>query len=66
MREFVDCETELWLMEEEWAGPDGRFIILYGRRRIRKTRLISEFIRGKQGISCFAEDTSRDSPMGGR
>jgi len=33
-------------------------IILYGRRRIGKTRLIGEFARGKPGVLYFAEDTS--------
>lgn len=63
IRDFVDRETELGLMEEEWEKPGGRLIILYGRRRIGKTRLIGEFIRGKQGILYFAEDTSPSLQM---
>ena len=32
-------------------------IILYGRRRIGKTRLAAEFIRDKEGILYFTRDT---------
>ncbi|MDN7024150.1 ATP-binding protein [Methanoculleus sp. FWC-SCC1] len=58
IREFVDRETERALLEEEWRKGGGRLIILYGRRRIGKTRLVTEFIRGKEGILHFAEDTA--------
>jgi len=42
IREFVDRETERALLEEEWQKDGGRLIILYGRRRIGKTRLVTE------------------------
>ena len=58
IREFVDREHEQRLLEEEWEKPGGRLIILYGRRRIGKTRLIGEFVKGKPGVLYFAEDTS--------
>lgn len=58
IREFIDREVETRLLEEEWGRQGGRMIILYGRRRIGKTRLFSEFIRGKEGIMYFAEDTA--------
>ncbi|MCK9580472.1 MAG: ATP-binding protein [Methanoregula sp.] len=58
IREFIDREEERALLEREWAAPGGRLIILYGRRRIGKTRLIDEFIRDKPGILSIAEDAS--------
>jgi len=58
IREFIDRDEELSLLEREWQGAGGRLVILYGRRRIGKTRLIDEFIRGKRGIIYIAEDTS--------
>jgi len=63
IREFVDRESELRLLEEEWEKPGGRLIILYGRRRIGKTRLIGEFTRDKPGVLYFAEDTSPSLQM---
>jgi hypothetical protein len=58
IREFIDREEERALLEREWQSPGGRLIILYGRRRIGKTRLIDEFIRDKPGILYIAEDAS--------
>ena len=58
IREFIDREEERALLEREWQDSGGRLIILYGRRRIGKTRLIDEFIRDKPGILYIAEDAS--------
>lgn len=58
IREFIDREEERALLEREWEASGGRLIILYGRRRIGKTRLIDEFIRDKPGILSIAEDAS--------
>jgi len=56
--EFINRHEELSLLEDEWNKPGGRLVILYGRRRIGKTRLLTEFISGKKGIYFIAEDTS--------
>ena len=58
IREFIDREEERDLLEREWQSAGGRLVILYGRRRIGKTRLIDEFIRDKPGILYIAEDAS--------
>ena len=58
IREFIDREEERSLLEREWQSSGGRLIILYGRRRVGKTRLIAEFIRDKPGILYIAEDAS--------
>jgi AAA+ ATPase superfamily predicted ATPase len=58
IREFIDREEERALLEREWESSGGRLVILYGRRRIGKTRLIDEFIRDKPGILYIAEDAS--------
>lgn len=63
IREFVDRENEKRILEEEWEKSGGRLIILYGRRRIGKTRLISEFTKDKPGVLYFAEDTSPSLQM---
>lgn len=59
IRSFVDRTTEIALLEEEWKRDGGRLIILYGRRRIGKTRLMTEFTQNKEGIIYFAEDTAK-------
>ena len=58
IREFIDRDKERVLLEREWQSSGGRLVILYGRRRIGKTRLIDEFIRDKPGILYIAEDAS--------
>lgn len=58
IRRFIDREDETGILEEEWNKNHSRLIILYGRRRIGKTRLITEFSKDKPGIMVFAEDTA--------
>ncbi|HWR25846.1 MAG TPA: ATP-binding protein [Methanosarcina sp.] len=55
---FVGRKRELDLLEKEWQRKRGSLIILYGRRRIGKTRLLAEFIKDKSGIFYVAEDIS--------
>jgi AAA+ ATPase superfamily predicted ATPase len=58
--EFIDRDEEISLLEEEWTKEKGRLIVLYGRRRIGKTRLLLEFINTKDrnGIFYIAEQSS--------
>lgn len=55
---FVNREEELSTLEDEWKKEGGRLIVLYGRRRIGKTRLLTEFTTGRRGIFYIAEDSS--------
>ena len=57
---FIDREGVFSLLEEEWEKEKGRLIVLYGRRRIGKTRLLMEFAKGKKrnGIFYIAEESS--------
>ncbi len=58
----IDREEEISLLEEEWKREKGRLIILYGRRRIGKTRLLMEFaktkLKNRNGIFYIAEESS--------
>ena len=44
--EFIDREREMKVLEREWKNRPS-FLVLYGRRRVGKTRLIREFSRDK-------------------
>ena len=55
---FIDRKDALGLFEEEWKKKKGRLIILYGRRRIGKSRLLREFMKDKKGVYYIAEDIS--------
>ncbi|MGQ9721758.1 MAG: ATP-binding protein [Candidatus Jordarchaeum sp.] len=63
MIRFIDRVSELTLLESEWSRNCACFVILYGRRRIGKTRLILEFIKGKKGIFYIAEDISKKAQI---
>lgn len=49
-QQFVDRGRELEFLESRYLSRSPELIILYGRRRIGKTRLINEFLRDKPGI----------------
>ncbi len=57
---FIDREEEISRLEAEWEKEKGRLIVLYGRRRIGKTRLLMEFVKTKnrRGILYIAEESS--------
>ena len=48
MKDFIDREAELVLLEEAWRKGGFTFVVVYGRRRVGKTRLLLEFAKGKQ------------------
>jgi AAA+ ATPase superfamily predicted ATPase len=47
---FVGRETELSKLAELYDSGRFECVIVYGRRRVGKTRLISEFLRGREGL----------------
>ncbi|NPA96403.1 MAG: ATP-binding protein [Crenarchaeota archaeon] len=51
---FVDRALELRTLERVWRGEGPRLVIVYGRRRVGKTRLLKEFSRGKQTLFFVA------------
>ncbi|HEQ78555.1 MAG TPA: ATP-binding protein, partial [Euryarchaeota archaeon] len=55
---FINRENEISLLEEEWKKENGKLIVLYGRRRIGKTRLLMEFTKDRKGVFYIAEDSS--------
>ena len=50
---FIARESELATLEREYAR-DGGFVVLYGRRRVGKTTLIKEFLKGKTAFYFLA------------
>ena len=51
---FVDRENELEQLEQLWKGSEFSLVFVYGRRRIGKTRLLTEFSRDKNSIYLVA------------
>ncbi len=47
-KDFIDRGRELALLEELWGRGGFALVVVYGRRRVGKTRLLLEFARGKR------------------
>ena len=65
MKQFIDRTEELAALEREYAADRSSLVVLYGRRRVGKTSLISEFIKGKNALYYLvteeAESQNRNS-----
>ncbi len=59
---FVDREKELEILENSYLRRPG-YIVVYGRRRIGKTRLILEFLKKHRGIYYLARLTSHEDNL---
>lgn len=56
IKSFVNREAELRSLEKEYARREASLYVLYGRRRVGKTRLIQEFIKDKPAIYFMASE----------
>ena len=59
MIRFINRDYETSLLNEEWNKEGAQFVVIYGRRRIGKTALITEFTKDKDGIFYIAEDVNK-------
>lgn len=60
---FVDRWDELEYLEKEYGGRGFKFVSVTGRRRVGKTRLIEEFIRGKKRALYFFVPEMNDAEI---
>lgn len=58
MNNFTDRVSELETLENEYARNESSLVILYGRRRVGKTSLCSEFIKNKHALYFLATEES--------
>ncbi len=58
MQTFIDREFEMKALEKEYSKKEASLVIVYGRRRVGKTTLLSEFIRNKQAVYFLATQES--------
>ncbi len=50
---FVDRREELEFLEEVASRGAAQLVLVYGRRRVGKTRLLLEFLRGRKGLYFY-------------
>lgn len=50
MIQFINREEELEFLSDHYKRSEAGFIVIYGRRRIGKTELISKFIKDKKSL----------------
>ena len=55
---FVGRERELAALEALWAEGEFRMAVVYGRRRVGKTALVTRFARGKRALYFTALEQS--------
>ena len=60
--EFIDREKELKILEREWKRKPS-FVVLYGRRRVGKTRLIREFSKEKKVFFFTFPEAIKEAQM---
>ncbi len=53
---FYNRVSELGVLEERWASNRAELLVLYGRRRLGKTELVKQFMRGKRALYLFVND----------
>lgn len=58
MEKFVDRKSEMETLQNEYERKGSSLVILYGRRRVGKTTLISEFIKDKEALFFLASEES--------
>lgn len=58
MEYFVDREREMDTLQSEYDRKGSALVVLYGRRRVGKTTLISEFIKDKKALFFLASEES--------
>ncbi|MEM0118145.1 MAG: ATP-binding protein [Conexivisphaerales archaeon] len=57
--QFIDREDELSILREEYSHLPS-LVILYGKRRVGKTRLIEEFLKGKKAFIYTFPDSVKE------
>jgi AAA+ ATPase superfamily predicted ATPase len=60
MTDFFDRFTEIADLEAEYAQEHATFAIVFGRRRLGKTRLLREFAKDKPAIYFLATEEDED------
>jgi AAA+ ATPase superfamily predicted ATPase len=61
--QFVDRLGELQALNELLQWDKAALVLLYGRRRVGKTRLVQEFMRGKRGLYFYVPNAEEKTVL---
>ena len=59
MMRFINRDEELDFLEKEYSREGSSLVIIYGRRRVGKTALTAEFLRGKSGLYSLPQKKTK-------
>ena len=62
---FLNRKSELQTLEEAWREPGANLVLVWGRRRAGKTRLLGELAAGKRAIFYGATQQSSAAELAG-
>lgn len=60
MNRFIDRQSEMETLEQEYRRSEASFVVIYGRRRVGKTSLINEFCKSKPALYYLATEESEN------
>ena len=52
---FINRKKELEALNEKWKSNSAQFFVIYGKRRVGKTELMKQFLKGKPSIYFLAD-----------
>jgi len=60
---FIDRAKELVFLEEKWEEQKAQLVVLWGKRRVGKTELVKQFIKGKPHVYFLSENTNEKDQL---
>lgn len=60
---FINRQSELKLLAEKWQSQEAQLIVIYGKRRIGKTVLCSQFAKDKPAIYYMCERITAEKQL---
>lgn len=51
-------------LDDAWRAPDAQFLVVWGRRRVGKTELLTRFAEGRRALHFEATDTGARDQLG--